>query len=251
EWLGGSDNPFFGRATVNRIWGQYFGRGIVDPVDDIRASNPASNEPLLDWLARDFVDHGYDLKHLMRTIMQSRVYQQSAIPGEYNVGDTRHYSRSYRRRLPAEVLLDAVVQVTGVPDRFEGLAPGSRAIETWNHKLDSEFMDAFGRPNSSAECPCERDRNTSVVQALHLMNSSRLQSKIAGNEGRLKTMVDSKITPEELVTELYLFCYSRQPTPEELEIATKAFSATGATRKTAAEDVLWALINSAEFVFNH
>src|SRR5262249_26855607 len=163
---------------------QFMGRGIVDPVDDFRASNPPSNEPLLDWLAADFVKHGYDLKHLMRTIMQSQVYQLSSLPNEHNLTDTKNFSRAYRRRLPAEVLLDAVSEMTGTGETFQGLAPGVRALQTWNHKLESEFLDAFGRPNSSAECPCERDAKPSVVQALHLMNSNRLQSKIASSDGR-------------------------------------------------------------------
>ncbi len=251
DWMTSTNNPFFARAIVNRVWAQFFGRGIVDPVDDFRASNPPTNEPLLDWLAQDFVDHGYDLKHLMRTIMQSRVYQLSSIPNEHNLADTKNFSRAYRRRLPAEVLLDAVCSVTGTSDSFQGLPPGTRALETWNHKLESEFMDAFGRPNSSAECPCERDTKPSVVQALHMMNSNKLQSKIASAEGRAKKLADSKLSEKEIVTELYLAACNRFPVEEEVRLALPAFSAKDTTRQTATEDVMWALINSAEFVFNH
>ncbi len=251
DWMTSTNNPFFARALVNRIWGQFMGRGIVDPVDDFRASNPPTNEPLLDWLARDFVEHGYDLKHLMRTIMQSRVYQLGSLPNEHNVADTKNFSLAYRRRLPAEVLLDAVSDVTGTTETFQGLPPGARALETWNHKLESEFLDAFGRPNSSAECPCERDAKPSVVQALHLMNSNRLQSKIASSEGRAKKLAEGKLPEKEIISEIYLAAYSRYPVEEEMGIALKAFSAKDATRKSAIEDVMWALINSAEFVFNH
>jgi hypothetical protein len=245
------DNPFFARALVNRIWAQFMGRGIVDPVDDFRVSNPASNSALLDWLAADFVSHHYDLKHLMRTIMQSRVYQLSSIPNPDNVRDTKNYSRSYRRRLSAEVMLDAVSDLTGVPEKFDGLPAGARAVETWNNKIGSEFLDAFGRPNSSAECPCERDGKASVVQVLHLMNSNRLQTKIGSSDSRAAQLAASKMTENEIVEELYLAAYGRLPGEDELAIATKAFSGEGATRKTAVEDLTWALINSAEFVFNH
>jgi len=251
QWMISPDNPFFARAIVNRIWAQFMGRGLVDPVDDFRASNPATNQPLLDWLARDFVAHGFDLKHLIRTIMQSRVYQVSSLPNEHNLGDTKYFSRALRRRLPAEVLLDAVSDVTGSPESFQGLPPGARAVQTWNHKLDSEFLDAFGRPNSSAECPCERDTKSSVVQALHLMNSNKLQAKIANSEGRAKRLADSKLSEREIVSEIYLAAYSRYPTKEEMELASKTFSSKDASRKSAIEDLMWALLNSAEFVFNH
>jgi Protein of unknown function (DUF1553)/Protein of unknown function (DUF1549) len=251
DWMCRPENPFFARAIVNRIWAQFMGRGIVDPVDDFRASNPPTNEPLLDWLAQDFVAHGYDLKHLMATIMRSRTYQLSSLPNPDNVRDTKNFSRSYRRRLSAEVLLDAVCDFTGVPERFDGLPPGARAVETWNNKLGSEFLDAFGRPNSSAECPCERDSKASVVQVLHLMNSNDLQAKLGNSTGRAKKLAESKMTEREIVERLYIAAFSRNPTEVELRATAKAFAAEGATRKTATEDIMWAMMNSAEFVFNH
>jgi hypothetical protein len=250
-WVTRPDNPFFARATVNRVWGELLGRGIVHPVDDFRASNPPTNPALLDALARDFVDHGYDLKHLIGTIMRSNVYQLSSIPNEHNARDLRNFSRFYRRRPTAEVALDSVCELTGVPEALQGLAPGSRAVEVWNNRLDSDFLDAFGRPNASADPPCERQAESSVVQALHLMNSTRLMGKITNGSGRAAQLAKSQRTPAEIVTELYLAAYSRYPTAEELKIAVGAFGAEKATRESATEDVMWALINSAEFVFNH
>jgi hypothetical protein len=251
DWMASSENPFFARAIVNRIWGEFFGRGIVEPVDDFRASNPASNEALLDWLAQDFVQHGYDLKHLMGVLMRSHTYQLSSMPTEHNVADAKNFSHAMRKRLAAEVLLDAVCDVTGVKDTFSGTAPGARAMQTWNHKLDSDFLDAFGRPNASQECPCERDRKPSVVQALHLMNSSRLQEKLAGSEGRVKGWAESDTPLPNVVREIYLASYGRLPRAEEAETALRYFAQPGITRRQGVEDVLWALLNSAEFVFNH
>jgi hypothetical protein len=251
DWMISPDNPFLARAVVNRVWAEFMGRGIVDPVDDFRASNPPSNEPLLDALAKDFVRHGYDLKHLMRTITQSHLYQLSSLPNEHNVGDSRNFSRAYRRRLPAEVLMDAVADVTGTRASFQGLPSGARAKEAWNYKINSEFLDAFGRPNSSSDCPCERDTRPSVVQALHLMNSNDLQNRIAHAEGRAKKLASGESSTKEIISELYLAVFSRTPTSEEISIASRAFASPEATRQTATEDVLWALMNSAEFVFNH
>ncbi|HYF36085.1 MAG TPA: DUF1553 domain-containing protein, partial [Prosthecobacter sp.] len=251
DWMAASNNPFFAKAIVNRIWADFLGRGIVDPVDDFRVSNPPTNEALLEWLAQDFVTHGYDLKHLMRTVLNSRTYQRSSQPNEYNLADTKNFSRAYKRRLSAEVLLDAIGDLTGVRDEFTGLPPNSRAVQTWNHKLSSDFLDAFGRPNASQECPCERERKSSVVQALHLMNSNALQEKLASGKGTIQRLAKSELAEPKLVTEVYLAAYNRLPNAEELRTALRFFNTAGATRQTALEDLAWALINSAEFVFNH
>jgi WD40 repeat protein/mono/diheme cytochrome c family protein len=250
-WLTNPKNPFFAKAAVNRVWASFFGRGFVQPVDDFRVSNPASNEPLLDALAADFVKHGYDFKHLIRTILSSRLYQLSAMPNEFNLTDTKNFARSYRRRLPAEVLFDAVTDITGVPDDFNGCPPDTRAMQAWSYKVRSQFLDAFGRPNSSSDCPCDRDTRTSVVQSLHMMNSRGLHSKLSSKEGRVKKLADSKMTEQEIVTELYLLAFSRFPTADELKTAAAAYVVPDATRQAATEDVLWALLNSVEFQFNH
>ena len=251
EWMIGEGNPFFAKAIVNRIWGEFFGKGIVDPVDDFRASNPPSNPELLEWLAKDFVLHGFDLKHLMKTIMESAAYQRSSEVNDSNLTDQRNFARSLRRRLPAEVLSDAVCDLTGVRDEFTGLAPGSRAVQTWNHKLSSEFLDAFGRPNASLECPCERERKPTVVQSLHLMNSAGLQSKLASPKGRLAQYLAVQKPPVEIIRDVYLSAFSREPLEEEMAAALIHFSKLNTDTKTVAEDLVWALVNTAEFVFNH
>ncbi|MCB1231356.1 MAG: DUF1553 domain-containing protein [Verrucomicrobiae bacterium] len=250
-WMTSPDHPQFAKATVNRVWGELFGRGIVHPVDDFRASNPGTNEPLLDWLAADFARDGYDVKNLLSTILNSRLYQLSSLPNETNLADLTHFSRAYRRRLPAEVLLDAVTELTGKPETFQGLPKGATAMQQWNHKLSNDFLDAFGRPDSSADCPCERDRSPSVVQALHLMNSDQFQAKLADAEGWAANLAKSESTETELVDRLYLASLSRPPTEEERKTAIAYFASEGLTRQQAIEDILWSLVNSAAFVFNH
>jgi WD40 repeat protein len=251
DWLFEPQNPFFAKAAVNRVWAVFFGRGLVEPVDDFRVSNPCVNPPLLDALARSFQETGYDMKKLLRTIMESRLYQLSATPNTSNLGDTRNFSRAYRRRLPAEVLADAVADATGVPDKFTAMPLRARATQTWSYKIQSHFLDAFGRPNSSSDCPCERDTHMSVVQSLHLMNAQGLQAKLSDTSGRARLLADSSRSTAEVIAEIYLATLSRLPSAEETETAAAAFSAKDATRRTATEDVFWALLNSPEFVFNH
>ncbi len=251
DWMLQPDNPFFARAIVNRIWGEFFGVGIVHPVDDFRSSNPPTNEPLLDWLAKDFVTHKYDLKHTMRMILNSHVYQISSVANATNLGDDRNYARSNRRRLPAEVMSDAITRVTGVPDHLEGLASGTLARMVWNTKMSSTFLDTFGRPDASAECPCERDPAPTIVQSLHLMNSEALETRIASSSGRAAKLAKSKFTPEQIADEIYLSAYSRFPTEEERKIVAAAFNAKDASRQKVTEDLIWALINTPEFVLNH
>ena len=251
EWMVGAENPFFAKAIVNRIWGELMGRGIVDPVDDFRVSNPPSNPELLEWLATDFRKHGYDLKHLIRSILLSAAYQRSAEPNDSNLGDQRNFARAQRRRLPAEVLLDAVGDLTGVRDALGGLPAGARAVQTWNHKLGSDFMDAFGRPNSSLECPCERERKPTIVQSLHLMNSPGLQTKLTSAKSRVTAWAGSKASAEDVAREIYLSAYSREPDGEELGLAAKHLAREGVSREESVQDLVWTLINTAEFVFNH
>ena len=251
DWMTAAENPFFARAMVNRVWGAYFGRGIVEPVDDIRVSNPPVNPHLLDALARHLVEQNYDQKAIIRTIMQSRLYQLSSLPNETNRSDTRHFSRSYRRLLGAEVLLDAVSDVTGFPETYQATWPGARAMETWNYKITSEFMDAFGRPNSSSDPPCERNARGNVVQSLHLMHSEKLSSWISNEKGRARELATGKLLPADIAEELYLAAFSRRPNEKEKTAMNAYFEKDKNNRQAATEDLMWAIINSAEFIMNH
>jgi hypothetical protein len=250
EWVTSPKNPYFAKVIVNRVWADLMGRGIVDPVDDLRATNPPSNPELLDALAVDFRKNGCDLKKLIKTIATSHVYGLSTTPKDRNVGDTRNYSRHYRQRLRAEVLLDMVSDVTGVPERFNAMPPGSRAIEVWTARSESDFLDSFGRPDPNQDPPCERTTDTTVVQALHLMNSPNLHRKVTADAGCAAALAKSSKPPAELAGEVYLLAYGRKPTDTERAAAVKRFDKKGATRRSAVEDLMWALVNTPEFVFN-
>lgn len=249
DWVVSPDNPFFSRVIVNRIWADVMDRGIVDPVDDLRATNPPSNGPLLDALADDFRRQGYDLKKLLKTILTSHTYALSSKPTERNVADTRNYSRHYRQRLRAEVLLDAVGDVTGVSETFSAMPTGSRAVQLWTFRSQSLFLDSFGRPDPNQDPPCERASDTTVVQALHLMNAPKLHQKVTADDGRAAKLAASTKTPAEIVDELYLLTYCRLPDEDERRQCVQLFEEKGGTRRRVAEDLLWALINTPEFVF--
>jgi hypothetical protein len=251
RWMTSPENPYFARTIVNRAWALLMGRGIVEPVDDMRVTNPATNEPLLDALAKDFVAHGYDQKHLLRTIAASAAYQRSSKATKNNAKDTHNYSRFYVKRLIGEVLLDAVGQVTGVPEKFNGHPATTRAIQMWDNKLPVEFLDVFGKPSRLSVCECDRPADGSVTQVLHLMNSTAIQSRLTKDDGTTARLEKSMLTPEAIVEELYLTVYNRQPKPDEAKAARAAFDRAGATRRAAIEDLLWVLLNSPEFIFNH
>jgi hypothetical protein len=236
---------------VNRVWADMMGRGIVDPVDDLRGTNPPSNAPLLDALAADFREQKYDLKKLIRRIANSHVYGLGSLPNERNVVDTRNYSRYYRQRLRAEVLLDAITAITDIPETFAAMPAGSLAKELWTHRIESIFLDAFGRPDPNQDPPCERTGDTTIVQALHLMNARNLYNKATSDKGRAAKLAAAKQTPAKIVEELYLLVYSRFPDTEELRIGTGLFDKEGTNRRIATEDLLWALLNTPEFVFKN
>ncbi len=249
DWMVSRENPYFARVIVNRVWADLMGRGLVEPVDDLRATNPPSNGPLLDALADDFRKNGHDLKKLIRIIMTSHVYGLSSLPKDRNVADTRNYSRHYRQRLRAEVLLDAVSDITGVPETFSAMPPNSRAMELWTVRSQSVFLDSFGRPDPNQDPPCERTTDTTVVQALHLMNSPNLHRKVTSDTSRAATLAGSKATPRQIVDRLYALVYCRLPTDEERAVCLKVFAEKGVTRRQAVEDLMWALLNTPEFVF--
>jgi len=247
-WITSPGNPYFARVIVNRTWAEIMGRGIVEPVDDLRATNPPSNAALLDALAADFRAHGHDLKHLIRTIMTSAAYGLSSDPTDRNGADTRNFSRHYRQRPRAEVLLDAVADITGVPEAFDAAPPGTRAAALWTTRGSSLFLDTFGRPDPNQDPPCERTPDTSVVQALHLMNAPGIQKKIAADDGRAAGLAASDLPPRKVVDELYFLIYNRPPDPEEVDYGASLFD-DPASRRRAVEDLMWALLNSPEFVF--
>jgi len=251
DWMASPDNPYVARAFVNRVWANLMGRGLVEPVDDMRETNPATNEPLLQALAQDFIAHGYDMRHLIRSIVSSQTYALASTSDGANARDLQNYSRAYRKRLSAEVLFDAVCDVTEQPEEFAGIPPGTRAVQLWDHRLPSAFLDTFGRPQRKTICQCERYGELTLTQVLHLLNAPLINDKITSPTGRAARLAASELSEERIVEELYLAVFARLPRPEELAAATQAFRASGATRRSAAEDILWALMNSAEFVLNH
>ena len=246
DWIVSDKNPYFAKVAVNRVWADVMGRGLVEPIDDLRATNPPTNGPLLDALAERFRKEKYDFKKLLRTILTSYVYGLTSEPNPDNVADLRNYSRHYRQRLRAEVLLDAVGDVTGIRDKFTAAPIGTRAMALWTVRTESFFLDAFSRPDPNQDPPCERSPETSVVQALHLMNAPALNQKVASDTGRAAELAGSKKSPDEIVAELYLMTYARLPDDREREICRKLF--TGAARRQAVEDVMWSLLNTPEFV---
>ncbi len=249
QWLVSSENPYFAQVAVNRVWADLFGIGLVDPVDDMRATNPASNPALLQALAQHFREVGFDQKKLLKTILSSSVYALSSAPNATNSADNRNFSRHYRQRLRAEVLADAISDVTQVSDDFKGMPMGTRATQIWTHRVGSEFLDAFGRPDPNQDPPCERTPDATVVQALHLMNSPGIQKRITKEAGRCHRLATSPLAIDEVLNELYLATYSRFPSDEERQALLAAFQESGARRREFIEDLLWSLLNSPEFTY--
>ena len=247
DWMLAPDNPYFAHVMANRIWAEIMGRGIVDPIDDIRLTNPATNQPLLDYLAQDFREHNFDIKHLIGTIMKSQAFGLSSAPNDRNRADQTAFSRYYRQRIRAEVLLDAVNDVTDTTDKFDAVPPGSRATQIWTHRTTSQFLDTFGRPDPNQDPPCERMTDSTTPQILHLMNSPKLNEKLADDDAYPAKLASSKRTNTELVEECYLRLYCRFPTEHE---RTKALATLPAKdRQVAVEDLFWALMNCPEFLF--
>jgi hypothetical protein len=248
-WITSDSNPYFARVIVNRVWADLMGRGLVEPVDDLRATNPPTNGPLLEALANDFRAARYDLKHLIRTICSSYVYGLGSLPNERNVADRQNYSRHYRTRLRGELLLDAVTDITGVPDTFSAMPAGSRANQLWTTRVQSVFLDTFGRPNPNQDPPCERTTDTTVTQTLHLMNAPQLHQRVTSDTGRAAQLAAGDLAPDKIVEEIYLLAYSRLPNEEEREIGRRLFAEKETSRRQASEDLMWALLNTPEFMF--
>jgi hypothetical protein len=250
EWLVSPKNPYFTRAIVNRIWANYFGVGLVESVDDLRVTNPSSNEELLSAAANFLAEKKYDLKALMRAILQSETYQRTSEPLPGNQDETRFYSRYYPKRLMAEVLLDAFSQVTGAPTEFKSYPKGARALQLPDSKVESYFLASFGRPEREKTCSCERTTEPSVTQVLHLFNGDTLNKKLAAKDNTIQKLL--KTAPDHVVEEAFLSALSRLPTPEEKSKFVSAVErAPENETRAAVEDVFWALLSSKEFLFNH
>ena len=279
DWLTSADNPYFARSITNRIWANYMGVGLVEPVDDMRVSNPASNEQLLDAVAQHLVEEQFDLKSLMKLIMMSAAYQRSSKPLAENIDDQRFYSRYYPKRLMAEVMLDAISDVTDVPTPFNQIVfpgadvaktdfypEGTRALELYDSAVKSYFLKTFGRNTRDITCECERSNEPSMVQVLHLSNGETLNGKLRAEKGRISTLIESEATDEEIVDLAFLLCFSRPPTSDERAQLTALLrdddvggsnedaspeDQSGAARRIRVEDLFWSLMTSREFLFNH
>jgi hypothetical protein len=268
DWLTAPENPYFAKALVNRVWHNFLGRGLVEAEDDLRQTNPPTNAELFDALVKDFVGHKYDVQHLIRTVMNSATYQRSAQPVSGNETDDRFYSHYLIRRLPAEVILDAYSQLTGVPTPFKEVAigttggtsatsaypPGTRALQLPDTLVVSHFLDSFGRPERGQTCSCERQQDSSVGQALHLNNGQTLNDKLRAKNSRVEQWLNEKVSDEDAVKRLYLMALCREPTAEELKkftaLMTEGERDKGAGRREVLEDLFWAVLTGREFLFN-
>ncbi|MCA9207287.1 MAG: DUF1553 domain-containing protein, partial [Planctomycetales bacterium] len=264
DWLAGDSNPFFAKALVNRYWKHFFKRGLIEPEDDIRDTNPPTNPELLAALEEHFRQSGFDLKELVRVITRSHAYQLSATPNDYNLVDQQNYSRYYPKRLQAEVLLDAYDRVTGATTTFANLPPGTRAVALPDNSYNrsSPFLRVFGRPDNTSVCECERVQSASLAQSLHLLNGGDIKTKLATANGRADRLSKDARSPEEKIEELYIAAFARPPRADELATALaylaeprtradgSAVDAATATRENL-QDLIWALLNTKEFMFNH
>jgi Protein of unknown function (DUF1553)/Protein of unknown function (DUF1549) len=261
-WLTSPENPYFSRAIVNRVWRNFMGRGLVEAEDDLRLTNPPSNEELLSAVARDFASQGFDVRRLIRTIMNSATYQLSSTPEPGNAADTKFYSHYLVRRLPAEVILDAISQVTSVPQEFPGYPKGTRALQLPDSQVASYFLTAFGRPERVQTCACERQQEPSIPQALHLSNGDTINQKLRAPGGTIDRFLEEGLSDEQLLEQLTLAALSRRPTEAErarvLPILAQAplpqnpaDKAARDARRQAIEDLFWATLTGKEFLFNH
>jgi hypothetical protein len=250
KWLTGSDNPFFAKSVVNRMWYHVMGRGIVDPVDDFRDSNPSANDDLLDALAKDFVAHKFDAKYLLRTILNSRTYQLSAQSNEFNKDDNKYFSRAVTKLLTAEQLFDALCQVTEVPEKFAGMPMGTRAVQLPDGEVNHPFLKTFGQPARELACECEREGDSNLAQALQLINGPAVNDRLRNPNNRIGKLLAKKLTDRQMLEELYLVTLTRLPAAEEVQ-ASLDHVTRSVNKRQAWEDVHWALINAKEFLFRH
>jgi hypothetical protein len=251
DWLASPDNDHFNRNLANIVWAHFFGKGIVDEVDDVRISNPPVNGPLLDALGRRFAEMNYDLEQIVRDICTSHAYQRSTVANDTNADDETNFSRATLRRLRAEVLLDVVTAVTETRDKFRGLPMGGRAVQIADGNTSNYFLTTFGRASRATACSCEVRMEPNLSQALHLLNGDTLHQKIASG-AVVKKMLDAGLPHEQIVEELYVRSLTRKPTKEELDgLLALIPGPDSAVVQRGLEDGFWAILNSREFVFNH
>jgi hypothetical protein len=264
DWMSDKSNPFFAKSLVNRYWKHFFKRGLIEPEDDIRDTNPPTNPELLDALAQHFIDNDYDLKSVVRVITQSHTYQLSAMPNEHNVVDRQNFSHYYPKRMQAEVLLDSIDQVTGAKSDFADLPPGTRAISLPDNSYNraSPFLKVFGRPEGASVCECERVQSSSLAQSLHLMNAADVKAKLSASNGRAESLAKAEMPEPKRIRELYLAALAREPDADEVRIAETHLAKPRAdaqgkpldsqqSKRQGYEDLIWALINTKEFLYNH
>ncbi|HEY7426508.1 MAG TPA: DUF1549 domain-containing protein [Gemmataceae bacterium] len=249
-WLASGDNPFFAKSVANRIWFHLNGKGIVDPVDDFRDSNPSANDELLDALAKDFAANKFDVKHLIRVIMNSRTYQLSTQGNQFNADDSKYFSHAVTKLLTAEQLLDAICTVTEVPEKFAGLPPGTRAAQLPDGDVNHPFLKTFGQPARELACECERESDSNLAQALQLINGATINEKMRNANNRIGRLLQAKTSEVEMLNELYLSTLSRLPNPDNTKVALEHVARAPDKRK-AWEDIQWALLNAKEFLFRH
>jgi hypothetical protein len=259
KWLTSPENPYFARNIVNRVWRNFMGRGLIEPVDDLRDTNPATNDELLNALVKDFVAHNFDVDHLIRTIMQSATYQASSMPLKENADDDKYGSHFVVRRLPAEVLLDAYSQVTQVSEKFDGYPAGMRGMQLPDTAVKSYFLTAFGRPLRQQTRESERTSVPTVTQALHIINGDTLNNKLRAPGNSVDMLIRLGFSDEQIVDYLYLASFSRHPTDSERKSLLDALASSEQqkipgvddARRAALNDLTWALLTGKEFMFNH
>ncbi len=249
EWLASEKNPWFATSFANRVWAHFMGSGIVEPVDDFRVSNPASNPELLAELGKRFTASKYDLKQLVRDVCNSHTYQRSTQRNESNATDERNFAHANLRRIKAESLLDSISFITETKDKFQGLPLGARAVQIADGGSSTYFLTTFGRATRETVCSCEVKMEPTLSQALHLLNGDTVNAKIKQG-GLVARLMATKKFPEERIMDLYVRCLSRKPSKEELDKLLPTLG-EGANQAQALEDIFWALLNSREFLFNH
>ena len=259
KWLASPDNPFFARSIVNRLWRNFMGRGLIEPVDDLRATNPATNDELVAELVKDFTAHNFDINHMIRTIMESATYQASSKPLKENSGDDKYGSHYLIKRLPAEVLLDAYSQITQEPEKFNGYPAGTRALQLPDTAVKSYFLDAFGRPVRQQTRESERTSVPTITQALHIINGETLNNKLRAPDNLIDSLIKRGLSDEQIVNNLYLASFSYYPKETERAALVKALQSAeeqkmtgvGNPRREALNDMMWAMLTSEAFMFNH